>query len=151
LGAEEWVLHAKSLMYARVISDSFLRHMKTYLASSWKNKRQPRIVELLRSLGQEVYDFKLTSNTETHESEVATDLQKYFRNVRAISECDACVLLLPAGMSASWELGYATALGKLTAVMSEDGCSELMMIQSYLVTSEEELRKWIYWVSVQTE
>ncbi len=32
--------------------------MKIYVASSWRNEHQPRVVELLRANGHEVYDFR---------------------------------------------------------------------------------------------
>lgn len=32
--------------------------MKIYVASSWRNNRQPDVVKFLRDLGHEVYDFK---------------------------------------------------------------------------------------------
>ena len=33
-------------------------HLRIYLASSWRNEHQPRIVALLRDAGHEVYDFR---------------------------------------------------------------------------------------------
>ncbi len=32
--------------------------MKIYVASSWRNTRQPEVVEALRARGHEVYDFR---------------------------------------------------------------------------------------------
>ena len=34
------------------------KHMKIYVASSWRNERQPEVVRCLRQRGHEVYDFR---------------------------------------------------------------------------------------------
>src|SRR3954469_4943306 len=135
--------------------------MKIYLASSWRNPHQPRLVERLRGAGHEVYDFRNPPNNSGFGWEQTGDLDKgpdgkpivdaraFARTLRhpiaiagyesdrgAIEWADACVFLAPAGRSASWELGYATALRKLTVVVLHETMEpELMFMESTIVGS----------------
>lgn len=113
--------------------------MRIYVASSWRNARQPAIVELLRSLGNEVYDFRnpAPGNDGFRWSEIDPAWQAWdaesFRaalehpvaragfalDMNALRDCHACVLVLPCGRSAHLELGWACGYGKRTAVLLE--------------------------------
>lgn len=113
--------------------------MKIYVASSWRNMRQPVVVDTLRSNGHEVYDFKnppdragfgweqLNPDYQTGQKMYWADIEKmlaheiagqgFDSDFRALQTCDACVLVLPCNRSAHLELGYAVGQGKVTAVL----------------------------------
>lgn len=120
--------------------------MKLYVASSWRNQIQQQIVEVLRNEGHEVYDFKNPEpgNNGFHWSEIDPEWKAWdpeiFRkalthpianagfasDMKALKECDACVLVLPSGRSAHLEAGYAIGAGKPTIVLLQEGEPELM-------------------------
>lgn len=58
------------------------------------------------------------------------------RDMEALKECDACIMLQPCGSSASMEFGYAVGAGKKTAIyiptMREP---ELMILMADLITT----------------
>lgn len=136
--------------------------MKIYLASSWRNVVQPGIVVLLRGCGHEVYDFR---NPPGHPgfswSEIDHDWQQWtpqqyrealkhplavqgFRaDMKALIACDACVLLLPSGRSASWEFGWALGAEKQGAVIMMQPCEpELMYAGNPILTTTKEVMDW---------
>ena len=104
--------------------------MKIYVASSWRNKFQPSVVAALRQEGHTVYDFMHSEGF--HWSEVdpkwlewSEDIPKYLsglehpcsqrgfnRDMTALKECDVCVYVMPCGVSASLEAGWACGAGK---------------------------------------
>jgi hypothetical protein len=64
----------------------------------------------------------------------------YDLDITALRGCDACVLVLPSGRSASWEFGYAMAQGKRGVVVQLDEFEpELMYREAEFVTSMDEL------------
>ena len=102
--------------------------MKIYLASSWRNLLQAGIVVALRKMGHEVYDFRHPDGPDSkgfawsdidpgwqtwtpdhyrHALEHPIAKAGFERDMRALDECDACVMVLPCGRSANWEFGYA--------------------------------------------
>lgn len=105
---------------------------RIYLASSWRNEHQPRVVALLRGAGHEVYDFKNPRPGETGFSwrEVDPDWATWtpygfvaglkhptaragFRSdFDAMQWADTCVLLLPSGPSAAIEAGWCKGSGR---------------------------------------
>ena len=103
--------------------------MKIYLASSWRNKDQPDMVKFLRELGYSVYDFK-KDGTNFHWSDIDLHWKSwrpvqyrdallhslakkgFAEDMAALKWCDVCVLLQPAGKSASFEMGWAMGAGK---------------------------------------
>lgn len=113
--------------------------MKIYVASSWRNTYQPGVVEHLRTIGFEVYDFKKPSPEDNgfHWSEIdggwetwttkqyleglkhPIAIRGYSNDIHALQDCDACVLVLPCGRSAHLELGWAVGQGKYTAILIE--------------------------------
>ena len=113
-----------------------------YVASSWRNPRQPGIVQALRAAGHEVYDFR--GHGDFHWSDIdpqweswtPADAAEALRHpiaqrsfaldMEALKACDALVLVMPCGRSGHLELGYAIGAGKRTAVLLEDGEPELM-------------------------
>lgn len=104
--------------------------MKIYVASSWRNEFQPEVVSALRKDGHEVYDFKDSDGFswgEIDENWLNWTPQEYLaaldhhcanrgfnRDMTALRECDACVFVMPCGVSASMELGWAVGAGKIT-------------------------------------
>jgi hypothetical protein len=110
---------------------------RIYLASSWRNAEQPKVLAALRAAGHEVYDFRnpAPGNEGFHWSEVdggwqSWSLSRYIDSLKhpiaqygfqldkaALDWCDACVLLLPCGPSAHLEAGYATGRGKRVIVL----------------------------------
>jgi nucleoside 2-deoxyribosyltransferase len=121
--------------------------MNIYVASSWRNTKQPKVVEALRSAGHTVYDFKnpKPGNNGFHWSEIDPNWKNWtgfeFRtslghpiaangfesDMDALNCCDVCVLVLPCGRSAHLELGYAVGNMKHTIVLLEDGCEPELM------------------------
>ena len=104
--------------------------MKIYVASSWRNKFQPSVVSTLRQEGHTVYDFM--DSEGFHWSEVdykwrdwPDDISKFISGLNhpcaergfksdmmALRNCDVCVYVMPCGVSASLEAGWACGAGK---------------------------------------
>ena len=137
---------------------------KFYVASSWRNMRQPGIVQALRDAGHEAYDFKDpldNGGTGFQWSEIDKDWKTWTpaqfrqalrhpiatvgfkRDWDAMNWADAFVLVMPCGRSAHLELGWAVGAGKPTAILLADGEPELMyeMVTKLCIT-EEELLDW---------
>ncbi len=113
--------------------------MKVYIASSWRNDIQPGIVHMLRRCGHDVYDFRNPPDNTGFSwtqvdsgwvvgSGVSAEQQRtltgapvavagYASDLKALTDCDALLYLLPCGKSASWEFGYAMAQGKKCFVL----------------------------------
>jgi hypothetical protein len=122
--------------------------MKVFVSSSWRNEQQPSIVRELARAGHEVYDFRSPtrngaagfawtdvdpdgrSSTASGFREVVKDarvLEGFRRDMDALRECDALVMVQPCGRSAALELGWAAGAGKATIVLLADGQPELML------------------------
>jgi len=121
--------------------------MKIYVASSWRNDIQPVVVEELRKLGHEVYDFKNPEpgNHGFHWSEIDPDWKNWkhidfvkalnhpiankgFKlDMDALQECDACVMVLPCNRSSHLEAGYAIGANKPTVIMLDESCEPELM------------------------
>ena len=107
--------------------------MKIYLASSWRNLYQREVLVALRGAGHEVYDFKnpAPGNEGFSWKQIDPDLKNDLSVARmrntlahpisnagfkcdfdAMKWADACVLLLPSGMSAHLEAGWFAGMGK---------------------------------------
>jgi hypothetical protein len=120
--------------------------MKIYVASSWRNEKQPSVVAALREAGHEVYDFRnpKPSDRGFHWSDIDPKWQEWtperFRrclkhpiavegfetDMRALDWADLVVMVMPCGRSAHLELGYARGAGKWTAILLSGGKPELM-------------------------
>lgn len=137
---------------------------KIYIASSWRNPYQPSLVELLRTYGHEVYDFRnppdksgfgwsqidpnwLNWTADQYIAALEHPLAKagYASDMGAMEWADTFILALPCGRSAHLELGWAAGKGKRTAILTQDGEEpELMAKMADLVTSYIfELVKWV--------
>ena len=138
--------------------------VRIYVASSWRNAYQPNVVKLLSDAGHEVYDFRNPSDGDTGFawSQIDPEWENWspaqFRNalehplaeagftsdMRALTRCDLCLLVLPCGRSAHLELGFARGAGKRTAIyLPEQSEPELMyrMVDRLLVLGE--LEQWV--------
>jgi hypothetical protein len=137
--------------------------LKIYVASSWRNVLQPGIVSMLRHSGHEVYDFRNPAPGNTGFAWSAIDLAwqdwtpaqyrdalehpiakaGFTCDMNALRSCDACVLVLPSGRSASFEFGWAIGNGKRGAVVMFDKFEpELMYAGNPILTSPNELFDW---------
>lgn len=135
--------------------------MKIYVASSWRNVLQPRIVSLLRESGNDVYDFRNPSdnNNGFHWSEIDNNWQQWtateyrqqlshpiaekgFKyDFDAMAWADVCVLVLPCGRSAHVEAGWMSGQNKPTFVlmMAKDEPELMYKIFTKVCTTETEL------------
>lgn len=134
--------------------------MKIYVAASWRTVFQPDLVMMLRAMGHEVYDFKNPEpgNTGFSWSEIDPNwktwtpaeyraalqhplaIKGYGFDISALRWCDACVLVLPSGRSASWELGFAMGLGKKGYVFQSEGFEpELMYREAKFIVNVKEM------------
>jgi hypothetical protein len=131
--------------------------MKIYVASSWRNEYQPLVCSELREDGHDVYDFRHPEPGNDGFSWRSVDPEwqswtpeRYLEGLKsscaeegfaldmnALRAADACVMVMPCGMSASLETGFAVGAGKPTAVyvpgMREP---DLMVKMADLVTSD---------------
>ncbi len=135
--------------------------MKIYLATSWRNGFYVNMLEQIRGKGYETYDFRdpeyafKWSDLDaewldwTPEAFVKTlrspeCFRGFQRDMKALRECDLCVLLLPCGRSAHIEAGWAKGAGKKLVIYlkEEDFEPELMykMADSIVTTPEELFR-----------
>ena len=136
--------------------------MRIYVASSWRNEFQPAVVRALRADGFEVYDFKDEEGFSWREVDPdwqrwPEDIPKYLagighpaaqrgfnRDMTALRQANLCVMVMPCGMSASLEVGWAIGAGRPTAVyipaMREP---DLMVKMAELITNDfESIRLW---------
>lgn len=133
--------------------------MKVYVASSWRNQYQQEVVKELRKRNFDVYDFKNPEpgNHGFQWSEIESDWEAWsaqeFRealnhpvavsgfglDMKALQECDVCVLVLPCGRSAHLEAGYAVGAGKRTIILLADGEPELMYKMATVCTDMDEV------------
>ncbi len=140
--------------------------MRIYVASSWRNTRQPAVVQSLRGEGHEIYDFRNPKGDEGgfHWSHMDPTWQTWtpqqdFENLTtskvaaygyqcdmgAMEWADACLLVMPCGRSAHLELGYMAGRGKTTAVLVENDFEpELMylMVDEFFTDLDDLLRTW---------
>lgn len=115
--------------------------MKVYVASSWRNTHQQRVVRELRETGHEVYDFRNPPHgrggfqwseidkhwqdwsAEKYRRALETPIAEagYRSDMDAMEWADACVLVLPCGRSAHLEAGWFAGRGKPVIVLTRDG------------------------------
>jgi hypothetical protein len=134
--------------------------MKIYVASSWRNDIQPKVVDALRKAGHAVYDFKNPREGDKgfHWSEIDPDWKQwtpekyreclkhpiaeagYKSDFDAMGWADVFVGVQPFGRSASLEMGWAAGAGKKTILLLENGEPELMVkILDHICCSIEEV------------
>lgn len=134
--------------------------MKIYVASSWRNQYQQEVVELLRKLGHEVYDFmNPPAKTGFQWSEIDPNwkiwtpkqwrkllenpiAEEGFNSVfNAMKWADVCVMVLPCGRSANTEAGWMAGSGKRVFVYVPEPIEPELMYKIYdgILCSAEEL------------
>lgn len=139
---------------------------RIYVASSWRNPWQPRAVELLRELGNEVYDFRhpRPGDTGFAWSSIDPDWLAWepalFRDALrhpiaqagfesdfdAMKWADTFVGLLPCGRSAHLEAGWAIGAGKPTCVVLHEESFEpelMYLLAPEIVTDIEGALVWV--------
>jgi len=107
---------------------------RIYVASSWRNNYQPKVVRSLRNFGYSVYDFKNPWNScpGFHWSDIDPYWQDwtklshpiasgYTSDYNAMEWADTFVGVMPFGRSASLEMGWASRQGKKTILLLENG------------------------------
>lgn len=112
-----------------------LKH-RIYVASSWRNGFYPEVVAALRAAGHEVYDFRNPPGGDEGFRWSAVDpgymewspdeyreqlrhpmaVRQFDNDIRAMTACDVCVLVLPCGRSAHTEAGWFAGRGKKVLV-----------------------------------
>lgn len=135
--------------------------MYIYVASSWRNKYQPKVIQALRNAGHDVYDFRNPTEGDNGFSWKELDpeyprkwdvdfyrealqsnqaIRGYKHDITAVRKADVCVYVLPAGRSASWEFGYIMGQGKRGIVLQcEPEDPDLMFREAEIVGSIPEL------------
>lgn len=125
---------------------------RIYLASSWRNIYQPRLVEYLRAAGHLVYDFrnpapgnegfgwnqlelgdwKDWSPSDSRRAINTPVARAGFKlDHDAMEWADTFVMVLPCGRSAHLELGWACGAGKRTYILQlEKQEPELMYLEA---------------------
>lgn len=139
--------------------------VKIYVASSWRNQQQPTIVEHLRLVGHEVYDFRHPpagdhlgfSWSDVDPEWTSWTPEQYVEalghpiasagfdsDFSAMAWADACVLVLPCGRSAHLEAGWFAGQGKPVLILLDAGefghdaghhVTELMYKMANLITT----------------
>ena len=137
--------------------------MKIYVASSWKNKDQPEVVDYLEDIGHEVYDFRgngfnfkyINSRWESQKiSDIREQLllhplanEGFYKDRKALEWADCCVVVYPCGNSSHLEAGFTTGKGKNTcAFFCEDYFTRpdlMMKLLDNIVIGYPELDDWL--------
>ena len=137
--------------------------MKIYVASSWRNKRQPAVVAALRHEGHKVYDFRnppnrsgfawsqIDPNWETWTIEQYIEqlnhpkaIAGFAEDIGALTAAEVTVLVMPCGRSAHLELGYAAGVGQPTAILLNESEPELMYKIADLLTPDmADVTNWL--------
>lgn len=141
--------------------------MRIYLASSWRNRHQPRALYALRQAGHEVYDFR-NPTADNHGfawSQIDPEWQSWtlpayraglghplawngFKlDKAALDWCEVGILLQPCGISANLELGYLIGQGKGSGVLlaEERFEPELMYLLADIIAID--LREILAWLT----
>jgi hypothetical protein len=149
---------------------------KIYVASSWRNSRQPDVCAFLRSQGHEVYDFRNPapgnigfawssidpewenwSSMEFRQALAHPIAQEGFGfDFRAMEWADQCVLVLPCGRSAHLEAGWFTGKDKpLTIYSPTNNEPELMYLlagtHTAITTNLEEMGRRVDCLQIDAE
>lgn len=138
--------------------------MKIYVASSWRNNYQAEVVKVLREDGHEVYDFKnpragdhgfawksidddwQSWSPEQYITALSHPIAAagFLSDMNALRWCDACIMVMPCGPSASMEMGWAAGAGKHVAIFIPAIREPDLMIKmaDLYSTDLDVIRKW---------
>lgn len=146
------------------------RPTRVYVASSWRNEHQPKIVQRLRELKFEVYDFRGGGdgwkpsaevggfawsqidvcwkqwNAEEYIEALASPVAQrgFDRDMNALKRCDICLFVMPCGSSASMEMGWAAGAGyKVVAYIPDMREPDLMVKMASAI--------YEHWIQVESE
>ncbi len=123
--------------------------MRIYVASSWRNARQPEVVVALRAAGHEVYDFRHPAPGNNGFSWSAIDpawkgwsaeqfksalqhpvaIEGFRLDFEGMKWANAVVLVHPSGRSAHLEAGWATGRDVPVFVLLEEGGEPELMLK----------------------
>lgn len=139
-----------------------VRPRRIYVASSWRNKIQPKVVLALRKDGHSVYDFKnpAPGNNGFAWSEIDPLWQHWTArqyvdaldhpvakrgfacDFNAMKWADTFLLVLPCGRSAHLELGWAVGTAKQTMILTRNGEEPELMAKmcDHICVSLKEVR-----------
>lgn len=145
---------------------------KIYVASSWRNNFQTAIVQICRSAGFEVYDFKNPAkgdngfrwsdihdgwprgeadgmmSTEDYVEAVnhPVAVEGFRKDFEAMEWADTVIYVLPCGKSASLELGWGVGKGLKTCVyLGENPMRPELMYRmaDFITDSTMDLLAWL--------
>lgn len=139
---------------------------KIYVATSWRNQYHSSVVEALKACDYEVYDFKADGFQWNQIDEIWEDwnIEDYIKALKtplavnhfnndyfALQHCDVCICIMPCGMSAGIELGYAIGACKHTAVyIAETPKSDLMISAADIITQRfDDILHWLRKIEVK--
>jgi hypothetical protein len=114
--------------------------MKIYVASSWRNGHQPKVVEALEKDGHTVYDFRHPAEGDDgfHWGSIDKNWKRwrpeefvaalgspqavdgFFVDMKNLEEADLTVLVLPSGTSSHLEAGFAVGQGQGLIIYYDD-------------------------------
>lgn len=139
---------------------------RIYVASSWRNERQPEVVRTLREAGHEVYDFRHHEDDSLGFSWKDIDGDQAFgwvasqtkKNLdhsianntfdvdwQAMKWAEIFVLVTPCGRSAHLEAGWAVGAGKPTAILLCDNQEPELMwkMVDFLALDLDQVIEWL--------
>ncbi len=117
---------------------------RCFVASSFKNRDLVAwVVEQLREDGWFVYDFTAAefsvseedwggmshAQAKTH-TEISSAARADIAMLRCLGAADVMLVVLPAGFSAGWEAGFATARGAKVVVCGYAGQSDVPLLHA---------------------
>jgi hypothetical protein len=132
-----------------------------YVASSWRNARQPEVVEELRAAGHAVYDFRAPDGRPGLGAwpercgvgrlvELLAEpraVECWAHDLAALRAASHVVLVLPAGRAAHTEVGLALGLDKPVCVLlpasGERFTPELVYAEAYLAETVGDVVDWL--------
>lgn len=147
-------------------ADTDTSRAKIYVASSWRNTRQPLVVNTLRDNHFDVYDFRHPGGGDgfawsdvygglNHDK---SDPDQYLRaldhplamagfkrDFDAMQAASIFVLVLPCERDAHLELGWAAGAGKETIILLDDPCKASLMYRmvDHISPDMNDLLDWL--------
>lgn len=137
--------------------------MNIYVASSFKNEKQPEVVKALQKYNYNVYDFRNPNACQYHWSDIDPNYKRwnaqafikalhhplvragYNSDFSALEDSEVCILILPCNRSSHLELGYAIGRSKYSAILLEEKNEPEAMynLVDLLTTDLNEIISWL--------
>lgn len=148
-----------------IVNEMRMSPCKIYVASSWRNEFQPGVVQLLRELGHEAYDFRnppqrsgfawsdIDPNWESWTTAQYREALHhpvaeagFLSDFNGMQWADVCLLVLPCGRSAHAEAGAMAGEGKKVFVYSPSPQEPELMYRlfDFLIDGEAELKRFFF-------